>query len=280
MKVDRWACVVALCVAFFSCGLVIFVESQARGARAESEGTRMILVELQEAVKDMDSRLTSLERDREQQKERIAPLDENPGRTRGAGLETFAAQIAELQAGSGRTGSSAELGSLTSVMALLSEFKQRDEPGVPRGFPSRARGRKLSPDRITEKQEIICDVTRTDRERLRALRALRSQPLDSTPYSPEVFERLVEWMHLTENPEVRADILRNLHGGEASELKQPILDYLRTDPDPKVREEAADTLEHCLDDPSVRVALNDAREHDSDEKVRKQAGRTLEKMEE
>ena len=81
MNVDRWACVVALCVAFFSCGLAIFVESQAR--RAESGGTRMILVELQEAVKDMDSRLTSLERDREQQKERIAPLDENSGRTRG-----------------------------------------------------------------------------------------------------------------------------------------------------------------------------------------------------
>ena len=83
----------------------------------------------------------------------------------------------------------------------------------------------------------------------------------------------------TESPRVRARIIQNLHRGQVSELQQPLLDYLRTDPDPKVREEAADTLKYCRDDPSVRAALKEASEHDPDEDVRRQAGRTLEKLE-
>ena len=129
------------------------------------------------------------------------------------------------------------------------------------------------------RQEILSDETLSDRKRLRALRDLRSQPRDSNPYSPRVVASLIDWMDGTESPEVRARIIRDLHRGEVGELQQPILDYLRTDPDPKVRVEAADTLKYCRDDPSVRVALNEASEHDPDEDVRKQAGRTLEKLE-
>ena len=217
----------------------------------------MILTEFQEALGDMDSRLTSLEGDREE------PI---PDRTTGAGSETVAARIAELQARRRRASSRAQ--------SLLNEIKQRDKSPNPRGR-SRARRGKLNPEELAEKQEILLDVTRTDQERVRALRALRSQPRDSSPYSPEVVGRLVERMHRTESPRVRASIIRNLHPGEVGELKQPLLDYLRADTDPGVREEAAVTLEHYLGDPFVRAALNEAREHDPDEEVREQARETL-----
>lgn len=278
MNVDRWATAGALCVAVFSCGLAIFLESQARGVREESEGTRMLLAEVQDTLNDMDSRLASLERDPEPPKGRIAPPGSTPERTSGSGLETLSARIAEMRADLGQTGSRAELGSLTSVASLIDTLRQRDTSGLARGLGNRARGRQVDPDEIAEKQEIVCDFDRSDRERVRALRALRSQSGNSNPYSPEVSECLVEWMRLTESPKVRADIIRNLHRGEVGELKQPILGYLRADPDADVREEAAETLEHCLDDPSVRVALGEAKEYDPDGTVRRRASRTLKKL--
>jgi hypothetical protein len=48
------------------------------------------------------------------------------------------------------------------------------------------------------------------------------------------------------------------------------------DQDPKVREEAAETLAPFWSDPYVQSALRSAAENDPDEKVRKQARETLE----
>ncbi len=245
MNGGRWGTVVALGLAVFSSGLAVFLFFESRAQRVESDRIRMSLLELQEAV------------------ERVAALKPTPDRASGA--------VAELEARLRGASSRAESGS--------GEVKPPDQPEILRGLRSLAQRPELDPDEVTEKQEILSDVTLSDRKRLRALRDLRSQPRDSNPYSPRVVASLIDWMDGTESPEVRARIIRDLHRGEVGELQQPILDYLRTDPDPNVREEAADTLNYSRDDPSVRAALKEASERDPDESVRKQAGRTLEKLE-
>ena len=242
MNVGRWA---PLALVVFCGGLAVFLFFESQARRAESARIRMSLLELQEAV------------------ERIAPLESTPDRTNGA--------VAELLARLREDSSRAELGH--------DEVEPRDKRKAVSRLLSLGKRPQLDPDELAEKQAILLDSTGSDRKRLNALRALRSEPRDSNPYSPEVVASLTAWMDETESPRVRARIIRNLHRGEASELQQPILDYLRTDPDPDVRKTAADTLEYGLDDPSLRAALKEAAERDPDESVRRQAGRTLEKLE-
>ena len=77
---------------------------------------------------------------------------------------------------------------------------------------------------------------------------------------------------------VRADVWRQADGNSKSDLIVPsLLQALATDTAANVREEAAETLENYLDQPRVRVALEQAAAHDTDNGVRNQALQSLAK---
>ena len=80
----------------------------------------------------------------------------------------------------------------------------------------------------------------------------------------------------TQNSEIPADIIRQLHRAQLEELADPLIYYLRNDSSEEVREEAAETLGDFLDFPRVREALTQARNDDPAARVRRQAERTLE----
>ena len=251
MNVGRWG---PLALMVFCAGLAVLLFFESRARRAESARIQTSLLELQEAV------------------ERIAPLEPT--------ADPASAAVAELQARLREGSSRAESGrnpveSESGGDPVASEGTRR----VVRQVLSLGERPQLDPDELAEEQAILLDWTGSDRKRMNALRALRSEPRDSNPYSPEVVAGLVAWLDAAEDPRVRARIIHNLHRGGASELQQPLLDYLRSDPDPDVREAAAETLRYGLDDPSLRAALQEAADRDPDESVRRRAGRSLEKLE-
>ncbi len=133
--------------------------------------------------------------------------------------------------------------------------------------------RSVSPDEIPELQRTAIDASAPVADRMHALRRLRGT---SDGRSREVVIALAELARTTDDSDVRADIFRQLDGVAFMELRQPLLDALQSDADRKVREEAAETLEGYLDDPSVRAALELAAENDANRDVREQAAETLE----
>ena len=76
---------------------------------------------------------------------------------------------------------------------------------------------------------------------------------------------------------VRADIFRQLSGVRDPALKPHLINGMLKDEDPKVREEAAETLAPFGSDPYVQSALKAAAQNDSDQKVREQAIESLQK---
>ena len=74
---------------------------------------------------------------------------------------------------------------------------------------------------------------------------------------------------------MRADIFRQLHGVTEPVLKEPLLQALARDPAPKVREEAAETLDLYHDDPNVMAWLRHTARQDPDVEVRAQAAVSL-----
>ena len=109
--------------------------------------------------------------------------------------------------------------------------------------------------------------------KLEALRTLRT----ADARTDDVVRQMVQVYYSTTNALARADIFRQLHRTTVPELKRPLLEALG-DPslDPKIREEAAETLDGYLADPNVQAWLEYAFRNDPDPNVREQARRSLE----
>jgi HEAT repeat protein len=110
-------------------------------------------------------------------------------------------------------------------------------------------------------------------ERLAALRALRT----ADARTPDVVQAMLQLEATSTDAKVRADIFRQLSGVRDPVLKPHLINGMLKDQDPKVREEAAETLGPFWSDPYVQSALKAAAQNDPDEKVRKQALESLEK---
>jgi HEAT repeats len=128
-----------------------------------------------------------------------------------------------------------------------------------------------APDVALARQQAM-NSQASPEERLAALRALRSANARTT----DVVHSMLQLQAASKDPKVRADIFRQLSGVKDAILKPPLIDAVLKDNDPKVREEAAETLASFTADPYVRSALNAAAQNDADPDVQKQARETLE----
>jgi RNA polymerase sigma factor (sigma-70 family) len=125
---------------------------------------------------------------------------------------------------------------------------------------------------VASAKAVIFDPAAGVEEKLAALRILRS----ANARSDDVVMQMVRVYYSTENPDWRADIFRQLGGVKTPELKRPLLEAVSdATRDPKVREEAAETLAEYLPDPDVKAWLDHLAAHDTDEEVRAQAKRSL-----
>ena len=124
-------------------------------------------------------------------------------------------------------------------------------------------------DSLTEKAR---NTSASEKERLEALRKLRGARLpDGTDARLGVVEDMVRMAEHSKDPEVRADVWRQLSHVTDRSMLSPLLAALQNDGADKVREEAAETLADFLPDESVRRALQHAAENDQSARVRSQA---------
>ena len=97
--------------------------------------------------------------------------------------------------------------------------------------------------------------------------------------NPRRLLRVAEAVRLgttSSDPQVRSDIWRHAHANHTHALLLlPLLYALTSDPDRRVREEAAETLDLYLDQPGVREALQAVSQSDAELNVRRQAEMSL-----
>jgi len=154
--------------------------------------------------------------------------------------------------------------------AEVAELRKRPEPAVV-GKPLEP----VPPERIdaevARSTAVALDPSRPAAERVKALEDLRFYGR----ISPEVAAAMLRIFETSAESAVRADVLRHLHRSLPLGLAATVLRALQSDPERKVREEAAETLGPLRDDPSIRVALEHAAQNDPDLDVRAQALKSL-----
>ncbi len=82
----------------------------------------------------------------------------------------------------------------------------------------------------------------------------------------------------TQEPALRADIIRNMAGIRIEEVRQPLIDMLLYDDATEVRNEAMHTLLYHLDNVQVRETITEISRTDPDEAVRARAEKFMPKV--
>jgi hypothetical protein len=122
-------------------------------------------------------------------------------------------------------------------------------------------------------QAQFADTSRTEEERLQALRELRGRgPAARTGAAADA---AIDLVRTSTNAATRADVWRQMSRAGEPRLVPHLLLSLRADPDRAVREEAAETLADYLKEPGVEAALRAAMDTDTDQRVRRQAAESL-----
>lgn len=129
-----------------------------------------------------------------------------------------------------------------------------------------------APD-IAQSRAVAINPHAPAEDRLAALRALRA----ADARTADIVQAMLNLQATATDPKVRADVFRQLSGVTNPIMKPHLINGVLKDQDPKVREEAAETLAPFRLDPYVQAALRSAAQNDPDEKVRKQALETLER---
>jgi hypothetical protein len=137
--------------------------------------------------------------------------------------------------------------------------------------------------RAIELGKLASDASRTPEERVEALRRLRALDVgDAFPggdaRTPEVVQSLLDSILNSRDTSFQVEVIQNLSGARHELLRDPLLHFLQTSAEPRVREEAAETLRTQLGDPLVVDLLRWTAESDPSERVRLQARRTLSKL--
>jgi hypothetical protein len=165
------------------------------------------------------------------------------------------------------------LDALEQAMARLStNAVAPQQPAIVDPAADEATRRAAETKSVAEHQRAILVAT-TDAEKMAAWKQLRGL---ENAYDDATVAVMVQVGLSSQDPLVRADVWRQADGHSTHPALAPaLLQALRVDGEPRVREEAAETLEKYLDVPGVREALQAAVAGDSDEGVKRQATRTL-----
>ncbi len=125
---------------------------------------------------------------------------------------------------------------------------------------------------LAELQHAVVAAT-AEADKIAAWQKLR---FESNAYDDAAVATIVQLGLSSKDPAIRADVWRQADGRSTHPALAPALvQALQVDGEARVREEAAETLVKYLDVPGVREALTAASSGDADEKVRRQASRTL-----
>ncbi|MCB9891633.1 MAG: HEAT repeat domain-containing protein [Planctomycetes bacterium] len=142
------------------------------------------------------------------------------------------------------------------------------------GMPSTQRPARDDAAEASKHQITAADANADVEQRMRALRHLRGI---EGGRSPSVVAAMIHLAQTSQDPEVRADVWRQMSRAKDKQLVAPMMQAVQSDAHPKVREEAAETLGDFLDEPGVRSILQHVSENDVEEDVRRQARSSLER---
>ena len=160
-------------------------------------------------------------------------------------------------------------------VARLEEFANaQQEAGRREAEAMAAMNRRMARYEPDEAIRIMSDPSSNDEMKTKAWRSMRYS--ESELWTDSIVLEAVRIGTTADDPEVRADIWRQAHGNATHPLLvQPLLQSLANDLDPRVRAEAAETLDLYLDQAGVREALQAAANHDEHRGVRQQARSSL-----
>jgi hypothetical protein len=151
-------------------------------------------------------------------------------------------------------------------MALNDPNKQvsdRARDAVTRGAPA-------TPERIQRLSQTTLDPNASLDERLLSFRALRL----AKAHTPDMVSQLAAMAESTTDPIAKAKLLGSFNGLTEPGLMLPLVNGLQ-DPDPIVRQKAADSL-GTYSDPRVQQWLEHVLQNDTDPGVKREAHRALE----
>ena len=128
-----------------------------------------------------------------------------------------------------------------------------------------------SPERVQKMQAIALNAEASLDERLMSMRALR----EANAVPPEVITEMANLAQNSTDPVERAKLYRAFDGINDQNLMAPLVQGLQ-DPNPVVRENAADALGSFASDPRIREWLNHVIANDTDPRVKREAHQALE----
>jgi hypothetical protein len=153
----------------------------------------------------------------------------------------------------------------------------RGDPAIPLD-PAAAERRRQQAEAdlrlaIQQWTDKFLDPRQTEAARLAALGHLRSSGPGAR--GGAVAAAAIALVQTSPSAEARADVWRQMSGAREPMLVPHLVTSLQTDPDRRVREEAAETLGDYNDLPEVQAALRAASEGDAEQGVRREAMRSL-----
>ena len=159
-----------------------------------------------------------------------------------------------------------------TVEAKLWEMALSDSSGRVREEAQEAftEGR-MTPERAERIRQRSADPNAPLDERLLSLRALR----ESDVQVPEIISEMAALAQNSPDPVVRAKLYESFDGVNDPTLMAPLVQGLQ-DPNPVVRENAADALGTFASDPRIQEWLNHVIQNDTDPRVKREAYSALE----
>ena len=131
--------------------------------------------------------------------------------------------------------------------------------------------RPPTPERVQQMRDSALNAQASLDERLLSMRALREA--DALP--PEVINEFAILAQNSPDPVTRAKLYRAFDGINDQSLMAPLVNGLQ-DPNPVVRENAADALGSFASDPRIQEWLNHVIANDADPRVKREAHAALE----
>lgn len=128
-----------------------------------------------------------------------------------------------------------------------------------------------TPERVQALREKAANPNASLDERLLSLRALR----EANAPAPEVISDMANLAQTSTDPVTRAKLFQAFDGINDPNLMSPLVHGLQ-DPNPVVRESAADALSSFASDPRIQEWLNHVIANDADPRVKREAYAALE----
>lgn len=131
----------------------------------------------------------------------------------------------------------------------------------------------VSTNHMEDLHRRLLDASLSDSERLHALRVLRkNRGLDE-----ETLRGALDWLAGSGEKSTRREILKLLEGSTNGLMRQPLLSLAANDADPKLREQAVESLRAFVSDPTVEKQLWAMLQSEQNPDIRKQAEEALRK---